>query len=59
MDIEDIGQLDDKEVIARANAQAWNPESDEYISIAKLEYDVKPEAWRISGAFCDSERYGD
>ena len=36
-------QLDDKEVIARANAQAWNPESDEYISIAKLEYDVKPE----------------
>ena len=43
VDIEDIGQLDDKEVIARANAQAWNPESDEYISIAKLEYDVKPE----------------
>ena len=36
-------QLDDKEVIARANAQAWNPESDEYISIAKLEYDVKAE----------------
>ena len=43
VDIEDIGGLDDKEVIARANAQAWNPESDEYISIAKLEYNVKPE----------------
>lgn len=63
VDIEDIGGLDDKEVIARANAQAWNPESDEYISIAKLEYNVKPElgeypcvlrqrtARRLSGRF--------
>ena len=43
VDIEDVPVLDDKEVIARANAQAWNPETDDYISIAKIEYDIRPE----------------
>ncbi|MCR5161336.1 MAG: ABC transporter ATP-binding protein [Lachnospiraceae bacterium] len=43
VDIEDVGALDDKEVIARADAQAWNPETDEYISISKLEYSVQEE----------------
>ena len=43
VDIEDVAELDDKEIIARANAQAWNPETDDYISIAKIEYDIKPE----------------
>ena len=32
-----------RRVIARANAQAWNPETDDYISIAKIEYDIRPE----------------
>ncbi len=43
VDLEDVENLDDKEVIARSNAQAWDPETDEYISIAKLEYDVQAE----------------
>ena len=43
VDVEDVKSLDDKEVIALSNAQAWNPETDEYISIHKVEYDVKEE----------------
>ena len=43
VDIDDVEELDDKEVIARSNAQAWDPETDEYISIAKLEYEVAKE----------------
>ena len=30
VDIEDLKELDDKEIVARADAQAWNPETDEY-----------------------------
>ena len=41
IDLEDVKTLDDKEIIARSNAQAWDPESDEYISIAKIEYEVQ------------------
>lgn len=43
VDLEDVKTLDDKEIIARSNAQAWNPETDEYNSIAKVEYDLKEE----------------
>ena len=43
VDIEDVKNLDDKEIIALSNAQAWNPETDEYISISKVEYDVQEE----------------
>ena len=43
VDIEDLQNLDDKEIIALSNAQAWTPEDDEYISIAKIDYDLKPE----------------
>ena len=43
VDIEDLKDLDDKEIIALSNAQAWTPEDDEYISIAKIEYDLKEE----------------
>ena len=43
VDLEDVKTLDYKEVIARSNAQAWNPETDDYISIAKVEYDLKEE----------------
>ena len=38
VDIEDVKKLNDKEIIARSNAQAWNPDSDEYISFARIEY---------------------
>ena len=43
VDLEDMKDLDDKEIVARSNAQAWDPESDEYISIAKIEYDLQEE----------------
>ena len=43
MDVEDVAKLDDKEIIALSNAQAWETESDEYISIAKIEYDLQEE----------------
>ena len=43
VDIEDVAALDDKEIIARADAQAWSPETDEYISINRIEYDLKEE----------------
>lgn len=43
VDIEDVKLLDDKEVIARADAQAWNPETDELLSINSVEYTVKEE----------------
>ena len=43
VDIDDVEALDDKEIIALSNAQAWDPESDEFISIAKVEYDLAKE----------------
>ncbi|MBQ4307703.1 MAG: TOBE domain-containing protein, partial [Lachnospiraceae bacterium] len=43
VDIEDVPSLDDKEVIARADAQAWNPETDDYLSISNIQYEVKAE----------------
>lgn len=42
VDIDDEN-MDDKEIIALANAQAWEVESDEYVSIAKVEYELAEE----------------
>ena len=41
LDIEEVASLNDKEIIARADAQAWNPETDSYISISKIEYEIE------------------
>ena len=54
VDLEDVKDLDDKEIIARSNAQAWNPESDEYISIAKIEYDIQEEIGQYPVTFSTS-----
>lgn len=43
VDLADVKDLNDAEIIARADAQAWDPESDEYLSISKIEYDIQPE----------------
>ena len=43
VDLEDVKALDDKEMIARSNAQAWNPQTDEYTSIAKIECNLEEE----------------
>ena len=43
LDAEDVAELTDADIIARASAQAWDPETDEYISISKIEYEIKAE----------------
>lgn len=41
LDIEDIKELKKADIIARADAQAWNPDTDEWISINKVEYSIE------------------
>ena len=54
VDLEDVKDLDDKEIIARSNAQAWDPESDDYISIARVEYDLIEEEGEYPVTFATS-----
>lgn len=54
VDIEDVKSLDDAEIIARADAQAWNPETDDYISISKIDYDLKEEIDEYAVTFSTS-----
>lgn len=54
VDLEDVKELDDKEIIARSNAQAWDPETDDYISIAKIEYDLLEEEGQYPVTFSTS-----
>ena len=54
VDLEDVKDLDDKEIIARSNAQAWDPESDDYISIARVEYDLREEEGEYPVTFATS-----
>lgn len=51
IDIDDVAQMDDKEIIALANAQAWEVESDEYVSIASVEYELAEEEGQYPVAF--------
>lgn len=43
VDIDDVENLDDKEIIALSNAQAWDTQTDEFVSIAKVEYNLSKE----------------
>ena len=52
--MEDVQNLDDKEIVALSNAQAWNPETDDYISISKIEYDLKEEEGQYPVVFSTS-----
>ena len=54
VDVEDVKDLDDKEIIALSNAQAWDPVSDDYISIAKIEYNVQEEPGKYPVTFSTS-----
>lgn len=54
VDLEDVKDLDDKDIIALSNAQAWDPETDDYISIAKIEYDLKEEEGQYPVTFSTS-----
>ncbi len=51
VDLEDVKALDDKEIIALSNAQAWNPETDEFTSIAKIECNLEEEIGRYPVIF--------
>ena len=42
LDKSDLEELTDADIIARADAQAWNPDTDERISINKVEYHIEP-----------------
>jgi hypothetical protein len=54
LDLEEVSSIDDKEIIARADAQAWNPETDEYVSIKDIEYDIKEEEGEYDVIFSTS-----
>lgn len=51
VDIDDVESLDDKEIIALSNAQAWDPEVDEFLSIAKVEYNLLKEEGKYPVTF--------
>lgn len=51
LDLEDMQNIDDKEIIARADAQAWDAETDELLSISKIETDLKEEIGEYSVTF--------
>ncbi len=43
IDLSDLEEINNDFIIARADAQAWNSETEERISIHSVEYDAKPE----------------
>ncbi len=43
LDMEDVEKLDEGTIVARADAQAWDPETDEFISIKEISYSIKKE----------------
>ena len=55
VDVDDVKDLDDKEIIALSNAQAWEVESDEFISIAKVEYELSEEEGQYPVTFTTSK----
>lgn len=44
MDLDDVKDISDEELIARANAQAWNATTEEDISIATVEHNIEAKA---------------
>ena len=51
MDIEDVDTITDQDLILRANAQAWKADTEEEISIAHVEHNIKAEAGKYSITF--------
>ena len=51
---EDVENLDDKEIVALSNAQAWETETDEYISIANIEYELEAKEGQYPVTFSTS-----
>ena len=55
VDVEDVEEMDDKEIIALSNAQAWEVESDDYVSIAKVEYELSKEEGQYPVTFTTAD----
>ncbi len=55
MDIEDVPNLTNEELIARANAQAWAADSEEDISITSVTHGIKEEAGKYPITFKTSK----
>ena len=51
MDVEDVPNLTDSDIILRANAQAWNAETEEDISITEVKHDIKGEPGKYEVTF--------
>ncbi len=51
LDRDDVAELTDAIIVARANAQAWSKETGEGISITRISYDIKPENGRYPVTF--------
>ncbi len=43
LDVDDVETLDESTIISRADAQAWNPDTDELISIKDINYTIEKE----------------
>ena len=56
LDLEDMKDIDDKEIIARADAQAWNPETDEFISIHDIDTVLKQEVGEYTVTFSTNNK---
>ena len=54
VDVEDVENLDDKEIVALSNAQSWETETDEYISIANIEYELEAKEGQYPVTFSTS-----
>ncbi len=55
LDIEDMKGIDEKEIVARADAQAWDPQTDDYISISSIETNLKEELGEYEVTFSTSK----
>ena len=51
LDIEDVAELTETDIIARADAQAWDAETEDWISINKVEYEIEPKIGTYSVTF--------
>ena len=51
LDAEDVEELTEAKIIARANAQAWRKDNEEGVSISKITYSISPENGRYPVEF--------
>ncbi len=54
LDISDVEELTEATIIARADAQAWEPTTEELISINKIVYEIKPQKGTYPVSFVTS-----